>query len=626
MPYILGYTMSGDKNYFSGNAENYPGMEALNCDVNDAMHMAFSNDGKIFTPLRNNTAILFPKADLQTDVIGGITKTLIHPWIFRRKDGKFGICAVRRNQNAPDTSHKGSIMLFFSDDLIHYSEEQFLKVSENEIQNPHCIWDCEKECYYLEWEENQSIFGGYTLQFDRISDKKLLETSGFKCCGNYGIDGALAGNIIEISKEEGKKILSFLGNIYHIGVDESVLKTKTGDAIELQMLPKARCRYSDGSVHEKKVIWNKEDYKKIDFSKAGIYRVSGEIVPSIHGFPFIDVNITDPYIFYHQNYYYMINLDLETGKNVWACKSKSIEGLKNAERVKILFDAKSGSNTGGNYWAPELHIIQNVPYIFTTVGTTNWNTTKSCIYKCNGSILNPEDWEGPYLVVKPDGSLLRPNGVSLDMTYFQVKETHYVMWSDRKWADEKVQLEPKVQDCADIYIAAINPEKPWKLTSSPVCIRRPVYGWERYETKVDEGPFLVQHGKDLFVTIACSSTGLADLYCVGVLHAVVGNNLLSPEGWDYLTYPLLTKESVPGEYGPGHNCVVKDMESGDDLFVYHAVPHDACGKSMGRYMGIRRIHWGSSGYPYLEMTAEKDLNPSLKKVTLTIEITENKQI
>ena len=54
--------------------------------------------------------------------------------------------------------------------------------------------------------------------------------------------------------------------------------------------------------------------------------------------------------------------------------------------------------------------------------------------------------------------------------------------------------------------------------------------------------------------------------------------------------------------------------------VYHAVPHDGQGKALGRRPGIRRVHWAASGYPYLEMTEERDLDPALKSVVLEITV------
>ena len=623
MPYIFGYTKKGERFYFSGNAENYPGMVAYNCDVNDSLHLAYSEDGKNFIPLRNDTGILFPRADLKANAVGGTTKTLLWPWIFRREDGKFGVCAVRRNQEAPDDTQMGNIMLFFSEDLIHYEEERFLDTGiGEEISRPRCRWDAEEHRYQLEWECRGVVYRGSTRDLVEIQEKRRDDSrnSVFVSCGTFGIEDAIPGNVIEVTEQEGEKIRAYLGRQFHTDVKLPVIKTEKGKRVPVQQLPKARCIYSDGSFHDKRVEWSREDYENIDFSKKGDYRIRGKIVRQKWKFPFVNFNISDPYLFLYQGQYYMIYLDLKHKTGVMARKSDSVEGLKSAREVRILYGGEAKTSTGGNWWAPELHVIDGIPYILTTVGTAGWNTTKSCVYKCEGDIMNPKDWKGPWLCIKPDGTPIRPDGVSLDMTYFCVEKIHYVMWSDRVWADPARQLEPEIQDCANTFIASVNPKRPWELTSMPVCIRKPVYGWERYETKVEEGPFLLRRGRDLFVTLACSSTGLADLYCVGILHSQEGKDLLSPESWDWLTYPVVTKESVSGEFGPGHNCFVKELESGDDLFVYHAVMHDKNQKALGRFMGIRRVHWGVSGYPYLEMTDKEDLNPSLEDVILTIEV------
>lgn len=620
MAYIFGYTIIGEKYYDSGNSENYPGWTALNCDVNESLHLAYSDDAEKFIPLRNNTGILFPQAEWNTKQVGGTTKVMIQPWIFRTKDERFGICAVRRDEDQADSTKKGCILLFFSEDMVKYSEDKFLQVGEKEIHNPCCRWEASKGTYLLEWEEEGKLFRGNTKDFEKLYDKEQIMESSFSKSRVLEIDGASEGNIVEITERESKKILSYLSRIKNVGVEIPNIKTKVNEKIDFCKLPDAKCIYNDGSFHAKRVEWDKKDYDKIDFSKTGVYSVAGKVASSWHDFPFLDFNITDPYVLFWQEQYYLIYLDLEKGTGVNARRGSSLEELKTAPDVQILSGASGCSNTEGCWWAPELHIIDGVPYMFTTVGDGSWNTTKSCIYECRGDILDPEAWSGPHLVVKPDKSLLRPDGVSLDMTYFEVQGKHYVMWSDRQWVDINKQMEPEVQDCANTFIATVNPRCPWELTSSPVCIRKPIYGWERYETKVEEGPFLIRKNGDLFVTISCSSTALADLYCVGILHSTEDRDLLHEESWDWFTYPVLTKESVAGEYGPGHNCFLKEKETGDDLFVYHAVRHDNEQRTLLRYMGIRRVHWGTNGYPYLEMTGEEDMDPMWSKVELKVEI------
>ena len=316
-------------------------------------------------------------------------------------------------------------------------------------------------------------------------------------------------------------------------------------------------------------------------------------------------HMSDPCILHYQGKYYLTS---SGGYQVLLRVGDSLEGAFKAVPI-VIYTVPEGEKY--STWAAELHVVMGVPYIFTALCPGDWRTVESVVLRCNGEIEDPNAWEAPRYVLKPNGRHCTEGGISLDMTYFCVNGVHYVMWSDRKIRLDKdpVEIEP-----ADVYIATVDPSAPWQMTTEPRCILRPIYGWDRYETEVDEGPYLLRRGDDLFITISGSSTGMADLYDLGLLHAKAGDNLLTPDGWEWLPYQLLTKESVENEYGPGHNCFVKDEETGDDLMVYHAVPHDKNGKPLGRKPGIRRVHWGKNGYPYLEMTPDRDLNPELKTI------------
>ena len=83
--------------------------------------------------------------------------------------------------------------------------------------------------------------------------------------------------------------------------------------------------------------------------------------------------------------------------------------------------------------------------------------------------------EAPRKCVKIDGSDLTEGGISLDMTWFRDNGRDYVMWSDRKihyGADD----EHFEAGTADVYIATVDPKKPWQLTSEPHCVVQP-YVW-----------------------------------------------------------------------------------------------------------------------------------------------------
>lgn len=614
MAFILAYTKKGPVYYDSGNPENYQNQRALNCDLNDAMHLALSYDGENYVPLRNDTGILFAKADFSKDIPGGITKTLLDPWIFRCKDGSFGVCAVRRSENAPDPDTTGSIMLFFSQDLIRYREAGFLRVDEQEIRHPKCRFDAGKNAYYLEWDSKDAKCCGYSSDLENLQSQESCEGSLFEAFLDCQIPDAVPGNIIKITEEEAEKIEGYLGEIYNTGVEIPSLRVQGGSTPDFQSLPKAVCLYNDGSVHEKKVCWDREAFEQIDFTKPGEYEIAGEICRKHYPFPFLDAVISDPCVYRYQDRFFLSG----TGERSVAFRvSDTLEGL--AEAVPFdIYRLPEADRIHANLWAPELHVIKGIPYVFTTVGEQSWSTVQSHVLRCMGNPENPDDWEEPRLVLKPDGTQLQEQGITLDMTYFCVDEVHYVMWSDRKFTERSA--ERTIADSADIYIAQIDPDAPWQLVTEPVCILRPIYGWDRCETEVDEGPYLLRHGNDLFVTISGSSTGLADLYCLGLLHAKSGTDLLQTQSWDWLPYPVLTKESVCGQFGPGHNSFIKDPDSGDDLLVYHAVPHDEEERALGRHMGIRRVHWAANGYPYLEMTEDRDLDERFRQVTLRISV------
>ena len=632
MTYILAYTKPGVGVY---DYTNYPGHEkAYNCDWEHAMHLAISDDGKSYTALRNNTAILFPKATFSENKPQGTTKTMRYPWIFRMADGSFGVSAVRCNQNAPDPLSIGCMMLFTSENLVRYNEECFLKLSDGEIENPRCCFEEDKGAYYVEWECQEGLFCGYTKYFKEIRDVTHCVSSAFETVQDYGIEDAIPGNVIEVTDEEADIIRKHFDVIYNIGIEElEVLEVKAGEKTTFDSLPKATMLYNDGSTHDKIVNWNKELFEKIDFTKPGKYELPGEVYLRHWPFPMPlgelkieskeepdpsaiwmrNGNMSDPCVIFHGGKYYLTS---SGGNKILLRVSDRLDTVFSSNPI-VIYEIPLGDEESIGTWAAELHFIKGVAYIFTGVCPGSWVNVKAHVLRCNGDPSVPENWEAPRLCLKPNGKVLTEGGISLDMTYFCVEGVHYVMWSDRKI---NTSVEPEVAEPADNYVATIDPYAPWQLTTEPQCILRPIYGWDRFETEVDEGPFILRHNDDIFITISGSSTGMTDLYDLGFMHAKVGDNLLSMEGWDWIPYPFLTKESVENQYGPGHNSFVKDPENGDDLMVYHAVPHDENGKALGRKPGVRRVHWAATGLPYLEMTMERDLDPKFKNVILKITV------
>ena len=629
MPFVLCYTKPGLGTYPD---DNYPGHVAWNCDWEHAMHLAYSDDGRHYRPLRNNTGVLFPRCAFDEGDPRGTTKTLLDPWLFRDAEGSFMVCAVRRDRNAPDARHPGSLMLFESRDLVRYREAGFLRLAEGEIRHPRCLWDEARRAWYLEWEQTEGVYRGWTKDFKALLDAAPCEAPRLHPAEDFGIPGCVPGNALEISEDEAATLLGYLDEIRNTGVAPISMAVKAGEAIKPEGLPRALCLYSDGSTHEKPVDWDREALDSALAMGPGTYQIPGRVQAKRWPFP-IPLNfggyesawindpnmgrgMSDPCVTEYRGKYY---LSSSGNQNITLRRADRPEDTFGAEPVVVhRIPLEPGQRMVGT-WAAELHEIDGVLYMFTTeCPDGEWTRVQACVLRCKGQDpMAPDAWEAPRFCVKPNGAPLTEGGISLDMTWFRDRGRDYVMWSDRKI---RYGTDPLVIEPADIYIATVDPAAPWQATSEPVCVLRPMYGWDRYETEVDEGPYLLRRGDELFVTISGSSTGMADLYDVGLLRARSGADLLDPASWEWWPYPLLTKESAPGQYGPGHNNFVIDPETGDMLMVYHAVPHDAQGRTLQRRPAIRRVHWARTGLPYLEMTPERDLAPECERVSMTLTV------
>ncbi len=625
MAYILCYTKSGKGLYPD---YNYPGHTAYRCDWDHALHLAVSQDGERFRPLRNNTGILFPRASFAEGDPRGVTKTLIDPWLCRTPQGTFLVSAVRRNRNAPDPGSLGSMILYASEDLVHYREAGLCQLSEGEIRHPRLSYEPDREAYYVEWEAAGETWSGYTRDFTSVEEARKSAPRLFRA-EDCGIEDCVPGNVLEITAEEASLICGYFDEIRNVGVAPVTLRWPCGQPLKKEALPGAVCLYSDGSSHEKKVEWEDAALAAADVFRPGEYQIPGRILQKSWPFP-MKLNwgresareydgMSDPCVTEYRGRYYLTS---SASHRIFLRAADTIEGTFSAEPAEIYRVPLQEGSAPTATWASELHEINGVLYLFTALCPGgDWLRVKACVLRCQG---DPEDqtaWEEPRLCVKADGSLLTEGGISLDMTYFRDGGRDYVMWSDRKI---QYDADPPLPETADIYIATIDPDAPWRLTSEPHCVVRPMYGWDRCETEVDEGPYLLRRGDDLFVTVSGSSTGMADLYDVGLLHAKAGGDLLEADSWTWLPWPLLTKDSVPGQYGPGHNNFLKDPDTGDDLMIYHAVPHDEKGRTLGRHPGIRRVHWAKTGLPYLEMTPQRDLAPEFAEITMKLVITSEK--
>ncbi|MCL6591259.1 MAG: family 43 glycosylhydrolase [Firmicutes bacterium] len=571
-----------------------------------SMHLALCEDGVNFLPLNHNSGVLFAKA-VQNDNLTLTAKSLKNPYLFRMAGGTFGVVAVRTEaEGENDGQSKGRIILFVSADLLQYKEIGLIDLKgDTYVDDVACHYDPEKNAYVIHWSDGK---GGYYKNF--ISDIMRLdgacppvkaEAFALEPVNTGGIEGIIPRNVISVSQAVARRLASKLLVPYNVKIEVPRKVAVTSEA-DLKAV-RAAAIYSDGTTASKAIDW---DTSETDWNKPGTYRITGAVHQDHYEFP-IAVNRADPCIAkWNGKYYFIATNDADGNHTLYMREADTIPGLVNAPETLIL-DSSTYEDIGGLLWAPEFHIIEDGLYIFHAATPGEFYYEESHVMKLRkgGNPMCAADWSRPRRVVKKDGSYLCEAGktISLDMTNFEWKGEYYVVWSERQFLP--------VDLGAWLYIAKVDPKAPWKLVTDPVLLSKPDYGWENNHTFVEEGPFaLIKDGK-IFLTFAAAAIDAT--YVIGLLTADQEADLLNPDSWTKGNYPLLTSRSVPGEYGPGHNSYVID-DDGAVWNAYHARP----GVDGPRSSGLRRVHFDIDGYPVLDLTGEKDLNPELAKVSVEL--------
>lgn len=577
-----------------------------------SMHLALRGEGERFVPLNHNAGILYAKATQRED--GTLhAKSLKNPWLFQMADGTFGVTAVRTEADgSEDDEAKGRLLFFTSTDLVRYQEKALLDLNTGvQTEDAVCGYEADKGCYCLKWKDVQGRCFACCLpeltsdalnaaQPERLPDGAVLADAAVLSDSEEAPEGARLRGILSIGEETADRLRCRF--LVPVNVANEVPERICAASPEDVRKVRAAARYSDGTCVEKRVDWYTGE---VDFTQPGSYRVTGRVNQNHYEFP-VAWHRADPCIGkWKGKYYFIATNDYDNNHSLYIREADTIPELVTAQEICIL-NTSMYPHLGNLLWAPEFHIIRDRLYIF-HAGTPQEFEKEQChvmALKENGNPMKASDWEMPVRVVKKDGSYLYgEQGITLDMTEFEVDGRIYAAWSQR-------QFQP-VDQGAWLYIAELNPEEPWKLISDPVLLSMPEYGWANNHTFVDEGPFALITDKKIFLTF--SSAAVDSTYVVGLLSADPDADLLNPESWVKENYPLMSSRSKEGEYGTGHNSYITD-EDGLVWNAYHGKP----GVDGPRSSGLRRVHFGADGYPMLELTEEKDLSPELTEVSMEV--------
>lgn len=597
--YILGYTRTPDANN-----------NLYSAKLAYSLHLAFSEDGDAYQSLNDNSGVLFAKATSAANEVL-TAKSLKNPYLFYMKDGTIGVAAVRTESNGEaDTQSKSQILLFQTEDLLTFEEKGLIDLkTDKTVDAAICEYDAREGVYRITWRDSEGAYyeNAITDFQDLGSAEEPIVGKPFEAeKKKTGITGAVEQNIIPVTNEAGQKVKRKLSKIENtkMEVQETVIAESKEDLEKVG----AKAYYSDGSTLEREVDW---DTSTVNWDAAGTYDVTGQIKQEHYSFPII-VNRADPNIIRYKGAYYFIATEEGPANKFYVRKGDTPSDIQYEKDALILDGTTYPEMFTGCLWAPEFHEINGDLYIF-FAGSLNggWNQVQSYVMKLkeNGDPQKKADWEKPIRVQNKEGNHLYENtsGITLDMTYFEVENQGYVMWAQR-------QILP-VDTGSWLYLATVDKAAPWKLTSDPVVVAKPDYGWDNNNTFVVEGPFALQTEDKVIITFSGAATD--QTYAVGMLSADKDTDLLDASSWTKGNYPILTSRSVDGEYGPGHNSYVVD-EQGYTLNVYHAKP----GYNGSRSAGIRRVHFDIDGMPVLDMTEDRDVK--IKTVSTKVQVLNTK--
>jgi GH43 family beta-xylosidase len=574
-----------------------------------SVHLAYSSDQTYYQALNQNYGVLFATATIaDNNTINA--KGLKKPYLFYTADNSFGIVAIRtKADGSDDEDSKGKVLLWTSKELMHFDEIGLVDLKGDVyVDEVSCEYNSQAGVYRFNWKDAKG-----NVYENTLTELKDLESISYPEAGNMishsyisnAPEGAIQGNILPVDHNLGTKLLTRWLPLENIEIKvPDVIEASSVDDINKVT---ATAVYTDGSTAIKQVLWNTDS---IDFTKAGIYEITGIATQDTYSFP-LAVGYADPdVILWKDKYYFIATNDNTNDIGLYVREADTVLGLFD-EGVKeyLILDVDESIGLVQTFWAPEFHVIKGEMYILFAYSGKTWGPQSYIMrLKKGGSIIDAHSWEEPIRVMKMNGDYLATSGITLDMTCFEACGISYLMWSYRIWNPE--------DSGSMLYIATINPDKPWLLTSEPILISRPLYGWENHEQTINnEGPYALLTKDYVYVAYSGGAAG-GYSYVLGLLKIKKGENLLEPKNWIKSNAPVLSYYSMEDVYGPGHNTFFKDSY-GNHMIAYHA---QEAMRGTPRCTAIHRMHYNISGIPIFDMSAKRDLNQELVKVTSKVRV------
>lgn len=291
----------------------------------------------------------------------------------------------------------------------------------------------------------------------------------------------------------------------------------------------------------------------------------------------------DPYVYLHTDGYYYFTASVPEYDRIELRRAWSVKGLAEAQ-PQVIWRKHASGPMSWHIWAPELHFIDGAWYLYFAAGRAEdpWWIRP---YVLENTSADPfcGRWE-------EKGELRAEwDSFMLDCTVFKNQNQWYAVWAQKR--------QERAENSA-LYIARM--ESPTKLSLPQTLLSVPEFDWECKGFKVNEGPAVLQRNGKIFVTYSASATDAT--YCMGLLEAQDGDDLLDPKSWKKSAEPVLVTNPEKGIFGPGHNSFTTSRDGKTDYLVYHARPYADVDLAFAlydpnRHTWVKRIRYDANGRP-----------------------------
>ncbi len=291
----------------------------------------------------------------------------------------------------------------------------------------------------------------------------------------------------------------------------------------------------------------------------------------------------DPWIYRHSDGFYYFSSTVPEYDRIELRKSATIAGLASARPVTVWKKHPLGE-MAANIWAPELHFIDGVWYLYFAAGST------SAPYDVRPYVLENRSAD-PLMGAWTEKGRIRTNWdtITLDATTFSCAGVRYLVWAQRETRDMSGPL--------DLYIAPMS--NPWTITGAQVRISTADREWELRKRHTNEGPAVLQRNGRVFLTYSANYVDAS--YCMGMLTASTLSNLLDPSSWTKSEAPVFNSDPTVGIWGPGHNSFTTSADGTIDYLVYHARSSDWVSDPAildpNRHTRVQPFAWRTDGTP-----------------------------